>query len=92
MELNITKEEFLGAEKIIFTKEMITRNGVTGWNLYLLKDGTLKKVTGGYTWDRKKGCHRDTTIGSDRMLHILESIAYQLRTSLHQIKAQILVL
>jgi 3-deoxy-D-arabino-heptulosonate 7-phosphate (DAHP) synthase len=37
-ELNITKEEFLNAKNYIFTIANITKNGITGWNFYILNE------------------------------------------------------
>jgi len=77
-ELNITPEEFLNAEKYIFTAEMITKNGVTGWNFYLLKNGEFKRVIGGDTWNEKKKCHHNTAWGINRAFDLLVAIGYQL--------------
>ena len=77
-ELNITPEELLNAEKYIFTAEKITKNGITGWNFYILKNGEFKKVIGGNTWNDKKGYHHNTTLGIDRAFNLLVSIGYQL--------------
>jgi len=76
--LNITKEEFLKADKYIFTAKMITKNGVTGWNFYILKDGEFKRVIGGNTWNDKKDCHHSTAWGINRAFDLLLAIAYQL--------------
>ncbi|MEM5844529.1 MAG: hypothetical protein QW841_04785, partial [Candidatus Aenigmatarchaeota archaeon] len=53
-DLNITAKEFKEADKYIFTAGKITRNGITCWNFYLLKNGEFKRVIGGKTW-REKG-------------------------------------
>jgi len=85
-ELNITKDEFLSADKYIFTIKMVTKNGVTGWNFYLLKNGEFKRVIGGKTWNEKKDCHRNTAWGVNRALDLLFAIAYDLGIKDNEIK------
>ncbi|MFZ8801810.1 MAG: hypothetical protein ACO2PO_02270 [Candidatus Calescibacterium sp.] len=88
-ELNITKEEFLGAKNYIFTIANITSQGITGWNFYLLnKNGTIKKVTGGRAWNAKKGYYHETAYGTDRKLEILLSIASELGLNFHDVKQE----
>jgi hypothetical protein len=83
--LNITKEEFLSADKYIFTSKMITKNGVTGWDFYLLKNGEFKRVIGGKTWSDKKDCHRNTAWGVNRALDLLLAIGYDLGLKMEEI-------
>jgi hypothetical protein len=86
-ELNITKEEFLKAKNYLFTISNITKNGVTGWNFYLLnEDGTIKKVMGGTAWNEKKGYYHETAYGTDRKLEILLSVAYDLGLNFHDVE------
>jgi hypothetical protein len=85
-ELNITREEFLKAKNYVFTIANITKNGITGWNFYLLnEDGTIKKVVGGSAWDEKKGYYHKTALGTDRKIEILSSVAYDLGLNFHNV-------
>jgi hypothetical protein len=86
-ELNITKEEFLRAKNYIFTIANMTKNGITGFNFYLLnEDGTIRRVIGGSAWNEKKGYYHKTALGTDRKLEILFSIAYDLGLNFHDVE------
>jgi hypothetical protein len=85
-DLNIIKEDFIKAKTYIFTIANITRNGITGYNFYLLnEDGSILRVVGGSTWNDKKGYHHNTAWGLDRALDILLSIASDLGLNFHDV-------
>jgi hypothetical protein len=87
--LNITKEEFLRAKNYIFTIANITKNGITGFNFYLLnEDGTIRRVIGGPAWNEKKGYYHKAAFGTDRKLEILFSIAYNLGLNFHDVNLE----
>jgi len=86
-ELNIKKEEFEKAKNYLITVAHSTKNGITGFNVYLLfDDGTIKKVVGGGSWNKKKGYYHCTVWGMDRALNILDNIAAELGATLNQDK------
>jgi hypothetical protein len=76
VELNITRDEFEKAKLILVSIDSYSsRNGITGFNVYLLfSDCSLKKVIGGTYWNEKYGNHHCTGWGVDRALVIVESI------------------
>jgi len=84
--LNITKKEFKEAKNYIFTYANITKNGVTGWNFYLLNNKGIKRVIGGPCWNDKRGYYHNTAWGLDRALDILLSIAYSLGLKFHDVE------
>ena len=84
-ELNITKEEFLNADYYIFTINNITQNGITEWNLYLLKNNDFKRVVGGSYWSESKNCYHISAWGLNRAWEILLQIGYSLGLKLEEI-------
>jgi len=86
MELNITKKEFKEAKNYIFTCANMTKNGITGWNFYLLfKNGEIKQVRGGNCWSEKAGFYHNTAWGLDRALDILLAVGQDLGLKFHEI-------
>ena len=79
-EPNITKDEFLSADTYIFTAAKITKNGITGFNFYLLKNGDFKRVIGGRLWreEELEGYHHVVAWGTSRTLEVLLSVADEL--------------
>lgn len=86
-DLNITAKEFKEADKYIFTAEKITKNGITCWNFYLLKNGKFKKVVGGRTWREKglEGYHFNNAFGINRALDLLLVIGQDLGLKIEEI-------
>lgn len=81
--MNITKEVFMTASKYIWTIEKQTSNGITGYNIYLLRPESenkeIIKVYGiGSYWNNKKGYYHHVGWGSSRPLDIILDIGYSL--------------
>jgi len=84
----VTKEEFklaLDEGRVIITGEMKTRNGWTGFNVYIMRhlDLTTKRwwfqpVKLGSYWSEARQLHHCTAIGTSRTLEIIFGIGYSL--------------
>ncbi len=88
MQLNISKKEFLTAKEYIWTcASRNSRNGITGYNLYLKdKKGNINQITGGQYWSKKKGYHHIVAVGTSRSLDLFFSINSELGLRLEDLK------
>ena len=82
MKSDLTKRQFKTAlEKgnVYMTEAMQTRNGTTGYNVYVMRSGKLHKVYGiGLYWNNSKGFYHCATFGTSRSLEIILDIGYSL--------------
>ena len=76
--------------KAVENKTMLTsqtKNGITGYNLYLsIKDKPMKNVTGGSYWSETKGYHWITSWGLNRPLELWLQICYMLGLEFKDLK------
>jgi len=88
----ITKTRFknaLESNRVFMTSEMQTRNGVTGYNVYIkdAKGPTMRQLLGHSSyWSDTKRCYHCTAWGTSRPLEIILSIGYELGLKFNQIK------
>jgi len=81
----ITKEQFkqaLDEGRVIITGEMKTRNGWTGFNVYILELGSdrpwYRLLNIGPYWSEARRLHHCTAGGTSRALEIILGIGYRL--------------
>jgi len=77
----------LKKDKVFLTKEIITSNGITGFNVYIYYKNNFRRIVGiGNYWSNKKECYHCTVYGSSRSLDIILNIGYSLGLKFHDIR------
>jgi len=85
--LNVTKERFVNATAILWTADIITKNGITGYNLYIQEGETIIRLfQGSNYWSNKKECYHCTAWGTSRALEIYLSIGRNLGLKFKDLK------
>ena len=86
----ITKTIYKNALKkgnVYLSTAMQTRNGITGYNVYIKRPGEMRQVFGHSDyWSENKRCYHCTAWGTSRPLEIVLSIGYKLGLKFHDIK------
>jgi hypothetical protein len=86
-------KQALKTGKVYLTLEIQTRNGVTGYNLYILKNGDMLKVCGHSPyWSDKKRCYHVTCWGTSRPLEVILSVGRSLGLRFHEMSQNYTVL
>lgn len=86
----ISKTIFKNALKkgnVYLTSEIRTRNGITGYNVYVRRGGRMLQLLGHSDyWSEAKRCYHCTAWGTSRPLEIILSIGYTLGLKFNEIK------
>lgn len=72
---------------VYLTSALQTRNGITGYNVYVKRDGRMLQLLGHSDyWSEGKRCYHCTAWGTSRPLEIILSIGHALGLKFHEMK------
>lgn len=77
----------LKAGRVFLTSAKETRNGITGYNLYIIRKNRVWQVLGhSVYWSNPKRYYHVVAWGTSRTLEVILSVGYQLGLNFNEIK------